>query len=130
MGVDPYLVDVVVGLHWDLAEWMGADAPPKVFDRFANALDERFSAVTTVGQVVGRDTLLAGVWSARNSQPGLEIEVSDIEELARGGTVVSVRFTAENQLGDVRTRRLVTAILIIADHGYLWRSVHETPVAE
>ncbi|MEV5833226.1 hypothetical protein [Nocardia sp. NPDC052112] len=126
MAVDPDLADVVAALHWDLAEWMGADAPPKVFDRFANALDEQFSAVTTVGRVVDRDTLLAGVWSARNTQPGLGIEVSDIEELARGGTVVSARFTAANQVGDIRTRRLVTAILIVADHGYLWRSVHET----
>ncbi|MFX0577566.1 hypothetical protein [Nocardia nepalensis] len=122
----PHLPNVIGALHSDLAEWMGSDAPPKVFDRFANALDEQFSAVTTVGQVVDRDTLLAGVWSARNTQPGLDIEITDIDELVHSGTVVTVRFTAENLLGDTRTRRLVTAILIIADHGYLWRSVHET----
>jgi hypothetical protein len=128
----PHLPDVIGALHSDLAEWMGSDAPPKVFDRFANALDEQFSAVTTVGQVVDRDALLAGVWSARNTQPGLDIEITDIEELAHSGTIVTVRFTAENLLGATRTRRLVTAILITADHGYLWRSVHETaaPTAE
>ncbi|QIS02122.1 hypothetical protein F5X71_07140 [Nocardia brasiliensis] len=125
-----HLADVVAALHFDLAEWMSSNAPPKVFDRFANALDDKFSAVTTVGQVIDRDTLLAGVWSAKNSQPGLRIEVSDLEELAHSGKLVTVRFVAENCLAEVRTRRLVTAILLVADHGYLWRSVHETAVAK
>ncbi|GAA5108788.1 hypothetical protein [Nocardia iowensis] len=128
MPAHPHLADVIAALHWDLAEWMGSNAPPKVFDRFANALHEEFSSVTTVGQVIDRDTLLAGLWPARNTQPGLEIEVADIEELAHSDTIVTVRFAAENQLGDIRTRRLVTAVLIRADHGYQWRSVHETAV--
>ncbi|WP_330254564.1 hypothetical protein OG874_08495 [Nocardia sp. NBC_00565] len=126
------LPEVIAALHSDLAEWMGSNAPPKVFDRFANALHDQFSAVTTVGQVVDRDTLLAGVWSARDTQPGLDIEITDITELAHSGTIVTVRFTATNQLGEIRTRRLVTGILIVADHGYLWHSLHETatPAAE
>ncbi|WP_433578307.1 hypothetical protein [Nocardia brasiliensis] len=128
MSAHPHLADVVAALHFDLAEWMSSNAPPKVFDRFANALHDTFSAVTTVGQVVDRDTLLAGVWSAKNSQPGLEIEVTDLEELAHSGKIVTVRFVAENSLAELRTRRLVTAILFVADHGYLWRSVHETAV--
>jgi hypothetical protein len=126
------LPDVIAALHEDLADWLGTNAPPKVFDRFANALHDEFSAVTTLGQVVDRDTLLAGVCSARNTQPGLGIETTDIEQLAHSGTLVTVRFTAENRLADTRTRRIVTAILITADHGFLWRSMHETatPAAE
>ncbi|WP_159080266.1 hypothetical protein [Nocardia suismassiliense] len=129
MPAQPDLADVIEALHSDLAEWMGSNAPPKVFDRFANALDEKFSSVTTVGQVIDRDTLLAGVWSARNAQPGFDIAITGIEEIAQSGSIVTVRFVAENRLGDNRTRRLVTAILLRTDHGYMWRSVHETAAA-
>ncbi|MEU7144956.1 hypothetical protein ABZ942_36325 [Nocardia sp. NPDC046473] len=132
MPAHPDLADVIEALHSDLAEWMGSNAPPKVFDRFANALHDEFSSVTTVGQVIDRDTLLAGVWSARNAQPGFTIEITDIEEIAQSGSILTVRFTAENLQGDIRSRRLVTAILLNTDHGYLWRSLHETttPPAE
>ncbi|WP_040740602.1 DUF4440 domain-containing protein [Nocardia tenerifensis] len=129
MPGDPDLADVIEALHSDLAEWMGSNAPPKVFDRFANALHDEFSSVTTAGQVVDRDTLLAGVWSARNAQPGFDIAITDIEEIAQGGGILTVRFTAENRQGELRSRRLVTAVLINTDHGYLWRSVHETTTA-
>ncbi|WP_433663962.1 DUF4440 domain-containing protein [Nocardia sp. CA-128927] len=132
MPAHPDLADVIEALHSDLAEWMGSNAPPKVFDRFANALHDEFSSVTTTGQVIDRDTLLAGVWSARNAQPGFNIEITDIQEIAQSGSILTARFTAENQQGEVRSRRLVTAILLNTDHGYLWRSVHETatPPAE
>ncbi|WP_405162716.1 DUF4440 domain-containing protein [Nocardia sp. NBC_01499] len=132
MPAHPDLADVIEALHSDLAEWMGSNAPPKVFDRFANALHDEFSSVTTTGQVIDRDTLLAGVWSARNAQPGFTIEITDIQEIAHSDTILTVRFTAENQQGDTRSRRLVTAILLSTDHGYLWRLVHETaaPPAE
>lgn len=132
MPAHPDLADVVEALHSDLAEWLGSNAPPKVFDRFANALHDEFSSVTTVGQIVDRDTLLAGVWSARNAQPGFTIEIADIEEIAQSGSLLTVRFTAENQQGDTRSRRLVTAILLDTDNGYLWRWLHETitPPAE
>lgn len=128
MSAHPLLADVIAALHSDLAEWMGTAAPPKVFDRFANALHDEFSAVTTVGEIVDRDTLLAGVWSARNTQQGLDIEISDVQELAHSGTLVTVRFAAENHLAEIHARRLVTAILRSEDHGYQWCSMHETAV--
>lgn len=113
-------------MHYDLAEWIGSDAPPKVFDRFAHVLHEKFSAVTTVGQKVDRDTLLAGVWAARNLQPGLEIEIDDFEELVDGGDFRVVRFAAANRTGDAVARRLATAVLVLGDYGYQLRTLHET----
>ncbi|MFD6351950.1 hypothetical protein [Nocardia tengchongensis] len=77
-----------------------------------------------------RETLLAGLWSARNLQPGLEIEVSEVRELARGGNVLVVRFVAENRLGETRTGRTVTAVLITDGRTYRWRTVHETSTPE
>ncbi|MFG1796425.1 DUF4440 domain-containing protein [Nocardia sp. NPDC049149] len=129
MPAHPLLPDVIDALHSDLAEWMGTNAAPKVFDRFANALHEEFSAVTTTGQVFDRDALLAGVWAARNTQPDLTIDITDVQEIATGASIVVARFTAVNRQGDLYSRRLVTAILDVADHGYQWRSVHETAAA-
>ncbi|MET9488121.1 hypothetical protein [Nocardia sp. NPDC006630] len=126
MSSIPDVTDVVAALHWDLAEWLGSDALPKVFDRIGIALDNQFSSVVTTGQAVDRETFLAGIWSARNVQPGLEIEVSDVQELARSGNLIIVRFVAENVVGEVRSGRLVTAVLMTDGRTYLWRSVHET----
>lgn len=120
------LVDVVAALHWDLAEWLGTDCPPKVFDRISSALDDGFTSVVTTGQHVERETLLAGLWSARNAQPGLEIEVSEVLEVARNGGLIVVRFVAENVVGEARTRRWVTGVLLTDGQEYRWRAVHET----
>ncbi|MFE3797217.1 hypothetical protein [Nocardia tengchongensis] len=127
---DVDLVGTVSAFHYDLAEWLGSDAPPKVFDRISAQLDEQFTSVVTTGQAVDRETLLAGLWSARNLQPGLEIEVSEVRELARGGNVLVVRFVAENRLGETRTGRTVTAVLITDGRTYRWRTVHETSTPE
>ncbi|MFJ4650612.1 hypothetical protein ACIP5Y_04955 [Nocardia sp. NPDC088792] len=130
MSTDPVLTEVVAALHWDLAEWLGTDALPKVFDRISGALDEQFTSVVTTGQAVDREGLLGGLWSARNLQPGLEIEVSDVVELARSGNLIVVRFVAENQFGGAVTKRWVTAVLVTDGRTYLWRTVHETGVPE
>lgn len=122
------LADVVVDLHSDLAEWLGSDAPPKVFDRFANALDDGFTSVVTTGDAIDRDALLAGVWSARNAQPGLEIAISEVAEIARATNLVVVRFAAENRYAGTTSKRRVTAVLRTDGQLYSWRSVHETPV--
>lgn len=123
---DADLIGIVSGFHFDLAEWLGSDAPPKVFDRISGQLDEQFTSVVTTGQAVDREALLAGLWSARNIQPGLEIEVSEVAEVARSGNLIVLRFVAENQVGDVVTRRLATAVLVTDGRTHLWRSVHET----
>ncbi len=107
----------------------GGDAPPKVFDRISAALDEGFTSVVTTGQLVDRGTLLSGLWSARNAQPGLRIEVSEVGEIAQRPGLVVVRFIAANTVGELTTRRWVTAVLTTDGQRYLWRSVHETPIA-
>ncbi|MEV6097854.1 hypothetical protein [Nocardia sp. NPDC051981] len=118
-------------MHFDLAEWLGSDAPPKVFDRISGALDEGFTSVVTTGQTVDRETFLAGIWSARNALAGAEIEVSEVAEIARSGQLIVVRFVAENRIGAVKTGgRTVTAVLVTDGRTYLWRTVHETPVPE
>ncbi|MRH88986.1 hypothetical protein GFY24_16290 [Nocardia sp. SYP-A9097] len=130
MPTQPELTDIAAALHWDLAEWLGSDALPKVFDRISGQLDEAFTSVVTTGHAVDRETLLAGVWSARNAQPGLEIEVSEVQEIARSGNLIVLRFVAENVMGEVRSRRTVTAVLVTDGRTHLWRTVHETSVPD
>ncbi|WP_306357175.1 MULTISPECIES: hypothetical protein [unclassified Nocardia] len=100
-----------------------------MFDRISAALDEGFTSVVTTGQLVDRGTLLSGLWSARNAQPGLRIEVSEVGEIAQRPGLVVVRFIAANTVGELTTRRWVTAVLTTDGQRYLWRSVHETPIA-
>lgn len=126
-GLDP--VTEVVALHTDLAEWLGTDAPPEVFDRFAAAQHADFSMVTATGEVVGRIDLLDGVHSARNAQPGLTIDVSDVEAITCSDNTVVVRFLEEHHASRARTCRRVTAILVAEDKDWRWLSVHETLLA-
>ncbi|WP_054816319.1 nuclear transport factor 2 family protein [Nocardia arizonensis] len=123
------LAELIIGMHWELAEWMGSNAPPKVFDRFSTLFHDEFTAVTMAGQIVDRDTLLAGVWAVRNKVPGLEIEVYDVEALIADGDLTVVRFRAENRLGAVRQPRLATATVLATENGYLLRTLHETAAA-
>ncbi|WP_040780481.1 DUF4440 domain-containing protein [Nocardia pneumoniae] len=125
MGVD--LVGVVERLHADLATWLGSQAPVEVFERFAAAQHERFSMVTTGGEVLGRSELIAGLRAAGNGVPGLRIEVSDVEELLRSESVAVVRFLETHRAAEGVTRRWVTAVLVIDDpDGVRWLTVQET----
>ncbi|WP_433671848.1 hypothetical protein ACQP06_09310 [Nocardia sp. CA-136227] len=128
---DVDLTGIVSAFHYDLAEWLGSDAAPKVFDRISAQVDERFTSVVTTGQAVDREAFLAGIRSARNLLAGVEIEVSDVAEVARAGQLVIVRFVAENRVGEAITgKRTVTAALNTDGHTYRWRTVHETAVPE
>ncbi len=128
MDVD--LVGAVERLHADLATWLGSQARAEVFERFAAAQHERFSMVTTGGEVLGRDALIASLRGARNAVPGLVIEVSDVEELLRSGGVAVVRFLETHRAAGNVTRRRVTAVLTTdAPEAVRWLTVHETDAA-
>ncbi|WP_039799374.1 DUF4440 domain-containing protein [Nocardia araoensis] len=128
MGVD--LVAVVERLHADLATWFGSEAPAEVFERFAAAQHERFSMVTTGGEVLGRGALLAGVRGARNALPGMTIDVSEIEELTWSGGIAVIRFLETHRAAGNVTRRRVTAVLTTEEPGGVrWLTVHETDAA-
>ncbi|WP_067473212.1 DUF4440 domain-containing protein [Nocardia amamiensis] len=125
MGVD--LVGVVERLHADLATWLGSQAPVEVFERFAAAQHERFSMVTTGGDVLSRSELIAAVRRAGNSVPGMTIEVSEVEELLRSESVAVVRFQETHRAPGSVTGRRVTAVLTIDEPGGVrWLTVQET----
>ncbi|WP_328403761.1 hypothetical protein [Nocardia sp. NBC_00403] len=127
VSCDP--VAAVETLHADLAAWLGSDAAVEVFDRFAAAQHEEFSMVTTAGEVLGRAELLTGLRGARNIQPGLKIDISDVQELAREGNTVVVRFLEMHRLAGTGSCRQVTAVLVAEGPEFRWRTVHETEVS-
>ncbi|WP_342801412.1 hypothetical protein [Nocardia sp. No.11] len=130
LPVRPELSAAVESLHADLARWLGTAAPVEVFDRFAAAQHPDFTMVTTTGAVLARDELLTGLRGARNAQPGLAIEITELECLLDDDTVV-IRFLERHLSGDAATARRVTAVLVPDDRAgqQRWRTVHETPLA-
>lgn len=115
-------------LHDDLATWLGSEAAPEVFERFARAQYSGFTMVSTDGSVVAREELLAGLRAARNAVPGLRIEIDEVVELNRMGGTVVVRFREVHHSRTGAAARRVTAVLTAEPDGYLWHSVHETAI--
>ncbi|MFE7718076.1 nuclear transport factor 2 family protein [Nocardia rhizosphaerihabitans] len=125
----PDVLTAVESLHADLAQWLGTAAPDEVFDRFAAAQHPAFTMVTTAGAVVARDDLLTGLRGARNAQPGLTIEITEVDTLLDDGTTVVLRFLERHLAGGTATARRVTAVLVTdGQDGLRWRAVHETPL--
>ncbi|MFD0364327.1 nuclear transport factor 2 family protein [Nocardia sp. GCM10030253] len=116
-------------LHADLAAWLGSNAAAEVFERFAAAQHEEFSMVTTSGEVLGRAELLSVLRGARNTQPGLKIDISEVQELAREGDTVVVRFLELHRVCGTESCRRVTAVLVADGAEFRWRTVHETEVS-
>ncbi|WP_435591806.1 hypothetical protein [Nocardia sp. bgisy118] len=129
-GQEKDIVSVVESLHADLAAWLGSAAPLEVFERFAEAQHERFSMVAMCGTVLGRDELLTGLREARNTEPGLRIEVAELTELYHEGELVVVRFLERHLSDEGSSSRRVSAVLEDSSSGYRWLTVHETAVEE
>lgn len=115
-------------MHSLLAAWLGTPASPQVLDGFAAAQDDDFSMVTGTGAIVRKTELLAGLHRARNSRPGLVIEVSEVETVSASADLTVVRFVEEHRDGDIGEYRRTTAVLRADPDGnrYRWLTVHET----
>lgn len=122
------MADVVRTLHEDLATWLGTEAGPEVFERFAAAQHPEFTLVATDGTVDAREALLSGLREARNAVPGLRIDTDEVTELTRAGDTVVVRFRETHRAPAGVTARRVTAVLVAGAQGYRWHSVHETAI--
>ncbi|WP_378732276.1 hypothetical protein [Nocardia brasiliensis] len=129
-SLDP--VAEVETVHALLATWLGTDAEPEVLESFAGTQHDTFSMVTTSGARLSRSELLSGLRRARNSRPGLDIEISDVEVLFAEGDVTVVRFLERHHFAGKHADRRTTAFLTTESTPprYRWRALHETPVTE
>ncbi|MRH92067.1 hypothetical protein GFY24_32300 [Nocardia sp. SYP-A9097] len=126
MGIDHDAVaGEVVVLHEDLAEWLGAGAAAAL-EAFIGQLAQGFSMVTMEGVIVEREGLVEGLRGAGNAEPGMSIEIADIEVQYSRADCAVVRFREVHRGG---RSRLTTAVLVADSggrNGVRWRSVHET----
>ncbi|WP_280227876.1 hypothetical protein [Nocardia farcinica] len=127
-GFDPRAE--VEAVHRLLATWLGTDADPQVLDGFLATQHEDFSMVTVDGAVLGRKELRDGLRGARNSLPGLVIEISELEMVWHAGGLVVVRFVEGHRSGGAVEFRRTTAVLA-ADPGRRdrWLALQETAIA-
>lgn len=128
-GIDPR--PEIEAVHDLLATWLGTAAPPRVLDGFAATQHEDFSMVTVDGTVLRKKELLAGLHRARNSRPGLVIEISAVETLCTTADTVVVRFVECHRADSAPEYRRTTAVLLrdSGEHRYRWLALQETTVA-
>ncbi|MEI4400058.1 hypothetical protein V9085_10635, partial [Streptococcus agalactiae] len=72
---------------------------------------EDFSMVSVDGPVLGKKELRDGLRGARNSLPGLVIEISDVEMVWHAGGLVVVGFVEGHRSGGAVEFRRTTAVL-------------------
>ncbi|MFI1460216.1 DUF4440 domain-containing protein [Nocardia carnea] len=118
-------------VHDLLATWLGSAASPRVLDTFAAAHDEDFSMVTAVGTVVRKRELLTGLHRARNSRPGLVIEISEVETLCATGDTAVVRFVEyQRDESGPEYQRTTAVVRIDPEQSCQWLALQETAVTD
>ncbi|AFU04026.1 hypothetical protein [Nocardia brasiliensis] len=127
-SLDP--VAEVEHVHALLSAWLGTDADQQVLEQFAATQHDSFSMVTLDGARVSQSELLSGLRRAKNSRPGLDIEIDDVELLLVEGSVTVVRFLERHHFDGKHTDRRSTAVLTTdgAPPRYRWRIIQETAV--
>lgn len=128
-----YLVREVHHLHDDLGLWLGSEAALEVFTRIVGQQHPDFSLVALDGSVVRLAQLTEELRGARNTLPGLVIQVVDVDVLVVGAECAVVRFRERHRSEPSIEERLTTAVLVAdagARNGWRWRALHETRAGE
>ena len=105
--------------HQRLQRWL-AEGDRAALDEFVAAHHEDFTLVTRDGAVLSRDQMVAALSGVGGTQPGLEIEITEMSSPTPG----AVRFLERHTVGTRKELRRVTALV----DGTTWLSVHETTV--
>ena len=90
---------------------------------------ERFSMVTTGGQIVTRAQVQQMFECAAGGRPGLQIAVDDVQLVWQAGPHIALRYRETHALEGVSHARYSTAILEVTAGGVLWHALHETAIA-
>ncbi|WP_159080333.1 hypothetical protein [Nocardia suismassiliense] len=118
----------VVAANQLLATWFGTDADPEILDRVAATQAETFSMLSIDGVPVSKAELLAELGRRRNTQPGLEIEISDFAVLLAEGDIRVIRCRERHLLDGKRSDRWTTAVLTTqpTTPRFRWQALHES----
>lgn len=86
-----------------------------------------FSMITPAGVQVSLEQLAALFNQRAGSQPGLTIEVSDMETLAEWPEGAVIRYQETHQIPEQsEKKRISTALFSLEGERVLWRHLHET----
>lgn len=92
--------------------------------------DPSFTMVTTAGAAISLEQVSALFKNQTGKQPGLQIEVSNIEILAEWGTGATVSYRETHiTAGQTPRSRLSTALFSRVNGKTLWRHLQETACA-
>jgi len=114
---------------------MGGDLPdePASLTRMEEALAPDFTFVTTAGEMLGREAVVAGVRSAHGARPGLRIEIREPRLLQVWDDRRLAVYEEWQEDADGRSGRISTVLFRRDDdgpNGLTWVHVHETRIEE
>ncbi|EQD84228.1 hypothetical protein [Saccharopolyspora erythraea] len=117
--------------HRLLARWLGTECDSSVIDELRESHSPGFTMTTVEGAALAAEDLFSDLAESRNTTPGLEIAVSDIELVTSSPDLAVVRFRETHRHHGRTTQRRTTAVLRqdpAAPNGFRWQHVHETTI--
>lgn len=122
--MNPYLQEVI-DLHV-LIEALFAKGEGQV-EAMTGRFTEDFSMITPSGMQVGLQEVATLFAKRAGGQPGLTIELTELETLAQWPEGAVIRYQETHRLpGQAAKTRLSTALFSLRSDRVLWRHLHET----
>jgi hypothetical protein len=121
----------IEALHQFFEDWLSGERPETAaaFRRVDRALRPGFRLVHPSGAERSRDDILTGLRGAHGSQPGLTIEIRNVQLCGAGAQLLAATYEEWQRSADTEDGRLSTVVFARhpeAPHGLRWRHVHET----
>lgn len=114
------ILDDIVEHHRQLSAWLSSGSTPDL-EAFLKSHSTTFTLVDKSGKLTAREDLHAALRRVGGTQPGYDIEISDVHEIWNS----VYRFTETHSVDGVEvSRRLTTAVITDGR----WITVHETSV--
>ena len=125
----------VIELHAFFQGWLGGVLPEdeETFARFTDAIGPEMMLVSTDGQLLSHDSLVAWIQHAYGSEPGFRLWVENIQVRKAIGGVAVVLYEEWQDRAAGRNVRQSTALFEVhkaAPNGVRWLHVHETRLDE
>ncbi|MFV1988082.1 MAG: DUF4440 domain-containing protein [Gemmatimonadota bacterium] len=122
-------------LHAFFEAWMGGTIPrtEEQLDRLEEALEKRFTFVTTSGQVLAREAIVGAVRESHGARPGLRIRLREPRLVHSCKHHVVATYQEWQEAEGERTGRTSTVVLERkeeAPNGLVWIHVHETWITQ
>ncbi|NJN15157.1 MAG: DUF4440 domain-containing protein [Oscillochloris sp.] len=131
---DPDWQAEIVELHNFFMAWLAGDLVKNMdsFARCAGTMAEGFAIITPAGGLIEREALLAALYSAHGSRPGLRIWIEQPVLRRREGKLTLVTYEEWQEEQGRTTARRSTVLFRDdpqASQGLSWVHVHETWMA-